>query len=121
MDERGGHLTAEQLAELRLDLERERTRLERTMQTSRDAARPVELDQTAVGRLSRIDALQNQQLSVELHSRNEARHALIVAALERMADGSYGTCFRCRTPIPFGRLVALPEARTCTACGARGG
>jgi DnaK suppressor protein len=113
-------LTPEQLTELRSELERELARLERTMESSREAARPVELDQTAVGRLSRIDALQNQQLSADLHSRSEARHALIVDALERMASGTYGACLRCGRSIPFGRLIAFPEARTCAACSARG-
>ncbi|HEU4748398.1 MAG TPA: TraR/DksA C4-type zinc finger protein [Gemmatimonadaceae bacterium] len=112
-------LTREQRAELHAELERELARLDRTMSTSRDAARPVSLDQTSVGRLSRMDALQNQQMSADLHSRNEARHAEIVDALARVANGSYGTCARCAAPIAYGRLLVFPEARLCSACGAR--
>ncbi len=111
-------LTASELAELRTELERELARIVRSMQTSRDAARPVQLDQTSVGRLSRMDAIQNQHMSADLHSRQEARHALIVDALDRIAQGTYGRCLRCGTNIPFGRLIVFPEARTCAACSA---
>ena len=111
-------LTDEQLAEIRVEIEREIARLDRTMQSSAEAARPVQLDQSAMGRLSRIDALQNQQLSIELHSREVARHALLLEALERIETGIYGCCTACRRPMPFGRLLVFPEARTCATCAA---
>ena len=113
-------LTEEQIAELRQELENELARLERTLPTSREAARPVQLDQTCVGRLSRIDAMQNQQMSADLHSRNEARHAQMLDALGRIDAGTYGICDRCAQPIPYGRLIVFPEARRCASCGARG-
>lgn len=114
-------LTADQIAELRSELERELARLDRNMDASRDAARPVKLDQTSVGRLSRMDELQNQQMSKDLHSRNQARHAHIVDALERMDARTYGVCARCSQAIPYGRLLVFPEARMCATCGAREG
>jgi DnaK suppressor protein len=110
-------LTHEQLAELRSELERELARIERSMEASREAAKPVQLDQTSVGRLSRMDAIQNQHMSAELHNREESRHALILDAIDRMDKDAYGLCVRCGQPIPFGRLIVLPEARTCTGCG----
>jgi DnaK suppressor protein len=114
-------LTPEQRVELRAELERELARLDRTMESSREAAKPVALDQTSVGRVSRIDALQNQAMSVDLHARNEARRAQIVDALERIDAGTYGVCARCGQPIPYGRLLVFPEARLCATCGAREG
>ena len=119
MTDQATPLTPAQLAELRGEVERELVRLERSMQSTADAARPVELDQAAVGRLSRADAMQNQQLSVHLHDREQARHAQLVDALRRMDDGTYGTCGGCAMVIPFGRLLVFPEARTCAVCGGR--
>lgn len=113
-------LSARELTELRAELESELARLDKTMDSSREAARPVALDQTSVGRVSRMDELQNQQMSKDLHSRNESRRAQIMDALERMDAGTYGGCARCGEPIPYGRLLVFPEARTCAACGARG-
>lgn len=110
-------LTPAQLDELRAELEREMQRLERGMAASREAAKPVTLDQACVGRLSRIDAFQNQQFAAGSHSRDLARHAALLTALDRMDKGTYGRCERCGRPIPFGRLLVMPEARACAACG----
>lgn len=118
-ESQSGALSAAQLTELRAELESELARLDKTRASSREAAKPVALDQTSVGRVSRIDALQNQQMSKDLHSRNEARRAQILDALERMDAGTYGVCARCEQPIPYGRLLVFPEARLCAACGAR--
>lgn len=116
---RDTQLTAEQLAELRTELERELARLERSMQGTREASRPAVLDQSAIGRLSRIDAIQNQQLTAGLHERELARHAQLLDALARFADGTYGRCLTCGRGIPYGRLLVFPEARTCAGCERR--
>lgn len=40
----------------------------------------------------------------------------IRAALNRIADGSYGECARCGGVIPEARLDALPWTALCTGC-----
>ena len=55
-----------------------------------DDRRPVQLDQTRIGRLSRMDALQEQAMAIELERRREVELARIDAALERLAEGEYG-------------------------------
>jgi RNA polymerase-binding transcription factor DksA len=52
---------------------------------------------------------------------SRARHRLadLDRAVERLREGSYGTCERCGGPIAAERLAARPEARTCIACAAR--
>jgi DnaK suppressor protein len=110
-------LSAVQIQELHAEIEREIRRLERGMSGAREATRAVELDQTAVGRLSRIDALQNQQMAAGLRGREMARYAQLLEALERIDKGTYGRCQRCGRTIPFGRLLVMPEARACSSCG----
>ncbi|HUF27428.1 MAG TPA: TraR/DksA C4-type zinc finger protein [Gemmatimonadaceae bacterium] len=110
-------LTEEQLEELRAELERELKRLERSMRTTGEAARPVVLDQSAVGRLSRVDALANQHLTRDLHAREQVHHAELLEALARMEAGTYGRCERCGAAMPYGRLIVFPEARACAKCG----
>jgi len=110
-------LTAGQIDALRTELERELTRLRRSMASTAEAARPVELDQTTVGRLSRMDALQNQHMTQELHERERGREVRLTNALRRIADGSYGRCAACGGGIAYGRLLVMPEARTCAGCG----
>ncbi len=110
------HLTDDQVAELRGELDSQLRRLERSMKLTEEAARPVELDQTAVGRLSRMDSLQNQGLTKSLQERERIKLARLLEALERMEGGLYGVCVECGADIPFGRLYVFPEAPSCAAC-----
>jgi DnaK suppressor protein len=110
-------LSPDQRTELRGALERMLDRLERSMLATDRAAAPVELDQTAVGRLSRMDSLQNQGLTRNLQERERMKLVEIQEALGRMDDGSYGRCGSCGEAIPFGRLLVMPETSTCAGCG----
>jgi DnaK suppressor protein len=110
------HLTPDQIAELSAELDRVLRKLERSMQTTEDALRPVELDQSAVGRLSRIDSLQNQGMTRNLQEREQARLGQLMAALQRMEAGTYGLCTECGGAIVFARLQVFPETPTCGAC-----
>jgi DnaK suppressor protein len=110
------HLTAGQIAELTEELERIVARLERSMRTTEAAMRPVQLDQSAVGRLSRIDSLQNQGLTRNLQEREQAKLGQVVTAFQRLEDGTYGTCTECGGAIPFERLQIFPETPTCSSC-----
>lgn len=105
------------LEELRGELQSQLRRLERSMRTTDEASQPVELDQQAVGRLSRMDSLQNRHLTRNLQEREQVRHAALVRALERMEEGTYGRCTRCGDPIPPGRLLIYPETEHCSPCG----
>lgn len=110
-------LTTEQVRELREELERQLDRLMRSIETSEAALRPVELDQSRVGRLSRMDEMQNQSLTRNLHEREEIRLTLIRNALERLEEGTYGVCEACAGEIPYERLLVFPEATECGSCG----
>ena len=79
----------------------------------------VELDQQAVGRLSRMDALQNQAMAKAGHARRQAERRRLAAALARMDEGEYGFCEDCGEDIAFGRLELDPAAGKCIQC-ARG-
>lgn len=110
-------LTAAQLAELRAELERELGRLRRTLVSTESASAPVAVDQSTDGRLSPTDALANQEMARALHEREQVLETRIVDALQRLDDGSYGVCDSCGEDIPYGRLLVMPEARTCATCG----
>lgn len=40
----------------------------------------------------------------------------VEAALQRLAEGRYGSCHRCRRPIDRERLMIVPQARYCAHC-----
>jgi len=81
-----------------------------------DATRVVELDQTRVGRLSRLDAMQGQAMSQEQVRRRQLQLQRITAALRRMEQGGYGDCHDCGEPIDVRRLEMDPAADLCIRC-----
>ena len=97
-------------------LHERRAELQELTTSSEDQRRPVELDQTRVGRLSRMDALQNQAMSIETERRRSIELSRIEAALERIADGDYGYCVICGADIALKRLELDPTATTCISC-----
>ncbi len=80
------------------------------------ARAPVELDQTRVGRLSRMDALQGQAMAQEQQRRREAEILRIGAALKRIDDGDYGWCLKCGDAVARARLESDPAAPLCVDC-----
>ena len=82
-----------------------------------EALKTVELDQGAVGRLSRMDSLQNQSMAKGLRERESVRLASIQGALRRLEAGTYGVCTECGSSVAAGRLFVYPESGTCTRCG----
>jgi DnaK suppressor protein len=113
------HLTSAHLEELVAELDRQLRRLQRSMRTTDRAMKPVQLDQSAVGRLSRIDNLQTQGLTAGLQAREQAKLGQITEALKRIEAGTYGRCIVCGAPIAFERLLVFPEAPDCVECTAR--
>ena len=84
--------------------------------TAAAASGIVELDQTSVGRLSRMDALQGQAMSKEQGRRRELELQKISAALRRIEAGDYGYCLDCDEPIAIQRLTLGPAATLCIRC-----
>ncbi len=85
-------------------------------QSGEDRA-PVAVD-GRMGRVSRGDAIQVQQMAVETGRRREEKLSRVRSALGRLRDGSYGLCGRCRQPIGQARLDAMPEVVLCVRCAA---
>lgn len=90
--------------------------LEEIEATSRDATRTVELDQQSVGRLSRMDAMQAQQMAMASAERRRQQLLKIEGALRRIESGDYGQCFVCGDDIDRRRLSADPTHTRCTDC-----
>lgn len=104
------------LAAFRERLVQRRVELLDLAANSAESRRPVELDQTRVGRLSRMDALQGQAMSLEAERRRKAELQRIEASLKRIESGDYGYCVTCGEQIPLRRLELDPTLPTCVDC-----
>jgi DnaK suppressor protein len=103
------------LDECRQRLEALRTELQATLASGSEQTRPVAPDR-AIGRLTRQDAMQSQQMALELERRNQQRLTQIDSALRRVEEGTYGYCVRCDEEISAARLGVRPEAPICIVC-----
>lgn len=90
--------------------------LERLSAESGESRAAVELDQTRVGRLSRMDALQGQAMAQATEGRRQQEIRRLQAALKRLAEGEYGACVACGEEIAAKRLDLDPATPTCVDC-----
>jgi DnaK suppressor protein len=109
-------LTEDQLAELKAALESLKAELETTIMRSAEAAKPVTLDQQAIGRVSRIDAIQQQKMVEANRHRQKRRLSQTKQALDALEAGEFGDCRRCDEMIALARLMAKPESPICLDC-----
>lgn len=109
----------ESLAAFRQRLLTQQRQLLALKDTGDEAAKTVELDQSRVGRLSRMDALQGQAMSIAVRQRREVELQKIAAALQRLQAREYGYCVTCEEAIDARRLTLDPTALQCIACASQ--
>jgi DnaK suppressor protein len=109
-------LTDEEAETLREQLVRLRAELEESLRVSARAAAPVVLDQSSVGRLSRMDAMQQQAMAKATRQKAQLRLTQCKVALSAFERDEYGLCRKCEEPIGYARLSAKPEAPFCLSC-----
>jgi DnaK suppressor protein len=102
-------LSAAQHRELEAELRRELTALDRRLGSERqsESAEP------------RAVAAHDVAAVIRATDDTAARRDLVASALARFEAGTYGACSRCGEPIPYGRLLVMPEATHCLSCSAR--
>lgn len=102
--------------ELVAKLRQRRTSTLEAIASFESSTRPVELDQTTQGRLSRIDAISQQQMARAGRTHLTIDIARIDAALDRVDKGTFGLCGRCELDIEPARLKADPSLPFCIEC-----
>jgi DnaK suppressor protein len=93
--------------------------LKSTDQLARDSTKAVALDQSSIGRLSRMDAMQSQAMALETKRRREIELTRIDAALERIDEEEYGYCASCEEEINKRRLAVDPANPFCVECASK--
>lgn len=105
-----------ELERIRQALIQRESELRSIEKSSRDTTQPVELDQASIGRLSRMDAMQGQQMALETARRRQQELAAVEGALRRIELGEYGDCIVCGEEINVRRLFVAPASTRCVAC-----
>jgi len=110
-------LTIAERQELRATLERLEKALSSTLDLSAEEAKPVDLE-TPIGRLSRIDAIAQREISQAGRRQQVHELAQVRAALNVVDDEEFGLCRICDEAIEFRRLAARPFVVICLRCQA---
>ena len=105
-----------QVKQLHAQLITQQQDLTESMHNAEATTKPVSLDQQSVGRVSRIDAIQQQQMAIANQQQTSDMLKSIGLALRRIDDASYGDCQECGDPIAYARLQAQPFASLCIDC-----
>ena len=110
--------TLQQLHQIRARLDEVAAELRVLLSDEAGLAGTVTLDQAAMGRVSRADALQAQQMAKAAHRRAESRLGRVLAAMERFDDDpdAYAWCPECGESVGTRRLLAVPESIFCVRC-----
>lgn len=109
------------LTAFRERIEADLLRLAEAIRQAEDSAATVQLDQSSVGRLSRMDAMQQQAMAQELRERLTTQKRRLAAALARVEAGTFGSCCQCGAELDARRLQHDPATVFCPDCVAERG
>ena len=104
------------LGRIKSRLRARRKELLKISAATEESRRPVELDESRVGRLSRMEALQDRAIAVEADRRRNLELGRIEAALRRLEEGEFGHCVTCGGEIEPKRLEHDLTTPTCIEC-----
>ncbi len=107
-------LTSSQKQQLLAQLEAKLIELEQQVIAIHGRGAPVQLDQQAVGRVSRIDAIQQQQMAQA--NEIQVSHQILRIKQILLDPDEYGFCHECGESIGIGRLTIHPTAELCIQC-----
>ena len=99
----------------RNQLQKSLSEIEEYLDKTEESAEAVSPDK-GLGRLSRMEAMQDQQLILEARRRKKMQKVAVLSALQRIENNQFGDCIFCGKPISPERLEAAPESSTCVSC-----
>ena len=107
----------EGIKKYREQLEESLVEIEQYLEKTEESAEAVSPDK-GLGRLSRMEAMQDQQLMLEARRRKKMQKVAVQSALQRIENGQFGICIFCGNLIPEERLEVAPESSSCVNCSA---
>ena len=81
----------------------------------REATKPIS-PENAIGRISRMDAINNKSVVESALRKAEEKYNLLKLVLDKVEEPDFGSCIRCSEKIPLGRILLMPQSRMCVGC-----
>lgn len=111
-------MTQEERAMLLKRIEKRIKRTVRDIEDLKEVTKPVS-PENAIGRLSRMDAINNKSVNEASLRSAEERLKALRYAYDHVDDPNFGYCERCGGAISIGRLISMPESPRCIKCAER--
>ena len=101
--------------EIKVKIQAEINKTEKQVEEYRELTKPVE-PENAIGRISRMDAINNKSVTEAALRKAQDKLNKLYLALSKVEHDDFGICIRCQKTIPLGRILFMPQARTCVSC-----
>jgi DnaK suppressor protein len=101
--------------EIKANIEAEITKTEKQVAEYKELTKPIE-PENAIGRISRMDAINNKSVTEAALRKAKEKLEKLRFALTKVGDDDFGICLKCKQPIPLGRILIMPQSRTCVKC-----
>lgn len=75
--------------------------------------------ENAIGRISRMDAINNKGVADAAMRQAERKLVSLRIALSKIDSPAFGNCGRCKNAIRPARLMYMPESSMCVRCAGR--
>ena len=111
-------MTEEQRNEVKQSIENSILTTHDTIASLKELTKPIS-PENAIGRVSRMDAINNKSVNEAALRNLTNKLALLKAALQRVNQQSFGLCISCNDPIPIQRILLMPQSNRCVNCASR--
>jgi DnaK suppressor protein len=110
-----GNVETEKRKQLKDHIKNKIEDLKKDIKSYRLNSKPVAPD-NAIGRLTRMEAINSKSINEATLNKSEQTLSKMERALKMVDDPDFGLCRECEEPIPFARLMIVPESDLCVQC-----
>ena len=110
-----GILETEKRKKLKNHIKKKIEDLKENIKSYQVLTQPVVPD-NAIGRLTRMEAINSKSINEAALNKSKQTLSKMERALKMINDPDFGLCRECEEPIPFARLMIVPESDLCVQC-----
>ena len=110
-----GILETEEREKLKDHIKKKIESLKKDIKSYQTLTQPISPD-NAIGRLTRMDAINSKSINEAALDKAKQTLSKMEGALTMINDPDFGLCRECEDPIPFARLMIVPESNLCVQC-----
>ena len=108
-------MESEQKQKLKQHIKTEIEGIKKGIASFKKLTRPIAPD-NAIGRLTRMEAINSKSINEAALSKLKNTLPKLERALIKIDAPEFGLCGECEEPIPFARLMIMPQADLCVQC-----